>query len=271
MVEADGRQSDVVLIPHRRGDDGYFMLLVTPPSADGDTLREILPESEPTELLILADTSASLDAGARANQAQFIAAVLESLGPKDTFNLAGCDVNCDWVFEKTMAADAKNVDTARKFLARRVSLGWTDLDGAFASALGKCGPKTRVLYVGDGIPTTGDANAVDFSRRLKQLYQGKTATYYAVSVGSQFESGVLKTIASLGGGAVKQISGERSPQVIARELLAEIARPGVRDVKVRFPRAAHCASVSRGIAEHFVRLATDHLGPIPARGSRPTG
>ena len=26
VVEVDGRQSDVVLIPHRRGDDGYFML-----------------------------------------------------------------------------------------------------------------------------------------------------------------------------------------------------------------------------------------------------
>ena len=31
VVEVEGRQSDVVLIPHRRGDDGYFMLQVTPP------------------------------------------------------------------------------------------------------------------------------------------------------------------------------------------------------------------------------------------------
>ena len=35
VVELDGRQSDVVLIPHRRGDDGYFMLLLTPPGARG--------------------------------------------------------------------------------------------------------------------------------------------------------------------------------------------------------------------------------------------
>ena len=35
VVETAGRQPDVVLVPHRRGDDGYFMLELTPPGAAG--------------------------------------------------------------------------------------------------------------------------------------------------------------------------------------------------------------------------------------------
>jgi hypothetical protein len=245
VVEVDGRrpsppaplpegEGSVVLIPHRRGEDGYFMLLVTPPSSGMDAQREILPEGQPLELLVLADTSASLDSAARAAQAEFIAALLGSLTPRDTLNVACCDVECDWVFQKSQPAEAKHVAAARQFLADRVSLGWTDLDKVFAAVLERCGPKTRVVYVGDGIPTTGDADPVAFAKRLRRLYEGKHGTFYAVSVGSSFESGVLKTIASLGGGSMRQISGEHGPRAVALELLGEFARPALRDLKVQF-------------------------------------
>ena len=47
MVELEGRQSGVVLIPHRRGDDGYFMLQLMPPgtaTGEGQLQREVLPD-----------------------------------------------------------------------------------------------------------------------------------------------------------------------------------------------------------------------------------
>jgi tetratricopeptide (TPR) repeat protein/outer membrane lipoprotein-sorting protein len=234
VVEVDGRQSDVVMIPHRRGEDGYFMLQLTPPADDGQWQREILPDGEPMNLLVLADTSASIDAAGRAAQAEFLATLLSALTPKDTFNLAGCDVDCDWVFEKPMPADAKNVAAARDYLTNRISLGWTDLDKAFASAIDQAGPKTQVIYIGDGIPTTRDADPVEFGKRLRRLYEGKTATFHAVTVSSSFEPVVIKTIASLGGGSMLQITGEHSPQAVAVELLQGLARPALRNLKVDF-------------------------------------
>jgi tetratricopeptide (TPR) repeat protein len=257
-VDVDAGQSDVVLIPHRRGDDGYFMLMLAAPG-DGaagkarmgaspaaaswtPVAREILPDAAadgPQDLLILADTSASMDAGQRNMQGEFIAALAGALGTKDTFNLACCDVDCYWVCDKPVLADARNVAAARDFLAKRASLGWSDLDKAFASAMGRCGPRTRVVYVGGGIVTTGDGDPVAFAKRLRLLYQGRnlTNTFHAVSVGSTSESGVLKAIASLGGGSVRQITapvGEKGPRAIAMELLDEMARPPLRDLKVEF-------------------------------------
>ena len=67
-----------------------------------------VPDGDPLRLLILADTSASLDRSQRAKQAEFIASLLASLGPEDTFNVGGCDVGCDWIFKKPQAATAEN-------------------------------------------------------------------------------------------------------------------------------------------------------------------
>ncbi len=67
-------------------------------------------------------------------QAEFIAAVLQSLTPRDTVNLACCDVECDWAFQRAVSADAKNLATIRQVLDRRASLGWTDLAKAFSQA-----------------------------------------------------------------------------------------------------------------------------------------
>ena len=234
VVEVEDRQADVVLIPHRRGDDGYFLLQLSPPGAGGAWDRPILPNGEPLQLLILADTSASIDAGQRATQATFVGSLLASLSSKDTFNLATCDVACDWAFTQPTAADAKHIETARAFLAKRSSLGWTDLDAAFGDVIKRCGPKTHVIYVGDGIPTTGDADPVAFAQRLRRNAEREGASFHAISLGSSYESGVLKAIASLGGGSMRRITGEQGPQTVARELLGEIAQPALRDIKVEF-------------------------------------
>jgi tetratricopeptide (TPR) repeat protein len=252
VVEVDGQKTDMVMIPHRRGDDGYFMLQLTPPGGRGDSDRPLLPDGEPLQLLILADTSGSIDAGQRAKQATFIASLLTALSPRDTFNLGTCDVACAWAFAQPGPADSRSIEAARDYLARRASLGWTNLDLAFAEALKQCGPRTHVIYVGDGIVTAGDTDPVAFTKRLRRLYKGQRGIFHAVTLGSSYEPGVVRAIAALGGGSLRKIGGEQGPQVVAQELLAEIARPGLRDLKVEF----------RGLK--VARVYPEELPSIPA-------
>jgi hypothetical protein len=234
VIELEGGQSAVTLIPHRRGDDGYFMLLLTPPAPNGAGPRETLPDGDPLELLVLADTSGSMDETGRKNQADFLAALCGALTPDDCINVAACDVECSWAFEKAQPATEENVALARDFVDQRVSLGWTDLDKAFASARDQCGPNSQVIYIGDGVVTTGDADPAAFSKRLRRLFADRETALHAVSVGSSFESIVLDTIASLGGGSARQISGRQTPQRVAADLLREMTRPPVRDLKIEF-------------------------------------
>lgn len=243
VCDIDGRTSDVVTIPHRRGDDGYFMLQLMPPSAEGNWQREILPDGEPLEVLLVCDTSGSMDKANRKTQAEFVASVLSSLGPDDRFNIAVCDTDCNWLFRNAVSPEEENVAQARAWLDDRASLGWTDLDATFESIQKRVGGKSHVVYIGDGVVSARDVNAQEFAARVRRLYGQKSkGTFHAVSTGSSFESVVLKAIASLGRGSVRSIGSGQTPMSIALELLNEIAQPGLRDLKVEF-RGVQVAAV----------------------------
>ena len=235
VCEVDSRNTDVVMIPHRRGEDGYFLVQLTPPGAEGNWQREILPEGEPLELVIVCDTSASMDSQKRQQQDEFVGTLLAALSPKDKFNLAVCDVDTAWLFDESASIDEASIGKARNWLNERISLGWTDLARMTESVLKHVKPETHVIYVGDGIVTAHNADPQEFINQLERLTEKKrTGTFHAVSVGNSFESAVLKALARVGGGSVRQVGGEQTPGQMAFELLNEIAQPGLKNLKVEF-------------------------------------
>ena len=240
VCEVDHKGSDVVVVPHQRGDDGYFLAQLTPPSPEGSWQRDILPDGDPVNLLLVCDTSGSMDRQTRKTQQEFVAMILSALGKKDRFNIASCDVDTQWFSGDAMAADPESIDQVSQWLDDRPSLGWTDLD-RMAQVVAKqlqnqdADQKTHVIYVGDGIATARDANPQAAAARLRRaLADVKDATFHSVSIGSSFESGVLQALASVGGGSVRQIDGEQTAQRTALELLNEMMQPGLTDLKVEF-------------------------------------
>ena len=172
VCEVDGRQSDVVVVPHQRGEDGYFLMQLTPPGTDGNWQREILPDGEPMRIVLLCDTSMSMDSEKRREQAEFVAAMLASLGPDDHFQVAAADVEIAWGSKATLTANPTNVAAATKFLDDRVSLGWTDLDRAFDDAMKKAPANAHIVYIGDGILSAGDTDPAAFVKRLARQASG---------------------------------------------------------------------------------------------------
>ncbi len=120
------------------------------------------------------------------------------LGAKDRFRLLTADVRALWYSEDARPVSEEEVEKALAFLDRRDSLGWTDLDLAFAQVAKEAGDGTLVVYVGDGIGTTGDADPVALAQRLR-AHAGK-GVFHAVSTSSTYERGVLEAVAAIGGG-----------------------------------------------------------------------
>ncbi|TWU12210.1 Vault protein inter-alpha-trypsin [Symmachiella macrocystis] len=233
VIEVADHQADVVMIPHRRGEDGYFLMQLMPPAGEGRWQRDVLPNGDPLDLLLITDTSGSMNRSQRAKQTEFVATLLASLSPQDRFNLICSDVQSHAVFKEPVAATEDNVAVVLQFLDGRVSLGWTDLDAAFSQAMPRVQSQTHVVYVGDGIVNTTDADPIAFANRLKRMYADQ-GTFHAVATGNSYESSVLQAIASLGGGSWRAVSGEKGPRVIATELLQEISQPALRDIQVEF-------------------------------------
>lgn len=238
VFEIDRKQADVVAIPHRRGDDGYLLLQLMPPGGDGDFQREVLPDGEPLNLVLLCDTSASMDSEKRKQQAEFVAAILASLAERDRFNVVAADVGTAWAFPESVAATAENTGKASAYLADRLSLGWTNLERAFDDVLKKSPAGANVVYIGDGIVSAGETDPSSFVKRLGRLIGEKAGddkrSFHAVTVGNIHEAIVLKGIATVAGGSVRSVSSEQTPQKIALELLNELAQPALRDLNIEF-------------------------------------
>ena len=219
---------------HRRGEDGYFMVLFQPPEAAAEPGRMVLPDGAPLELLIMADTSGSMDPDSRRSQEAFLRSLLGALRAEDRFRLAACDVSCRWADDDFVPATAENRARAFAFLGSRVSLGWTDLDALVGAALGASRAGTHVVYVGDGRHSAGDADTAAFAARLAAKTKIQAASIHAVAPGNLVEPPVMAALAAMGGGSFRLIRDGDGPRTAARELLQEILVPGVRDVRFAF-------------------------------------
>ena len=227
------RSNAVTLVPHRRGEDGYFMLLLSPPDANrGEWQRELLPDSSGMDLVILADSSAGMDAAARKAQAEFIEAILSSLGSKDRFRLLTCDVDVHAFNSEALAATESNTKAALDFLESRLSLGWSDLDKAFEAAFAVTGKDAVLLYVGDGIGTSTDGDQVALADRLRHMGKSSGVSIHAVAPSSTYEKRVLEALASIGDGSFRTMSDV--PARTAYELLSELTQPSVKNLELRF-------------------------------------
>jgi predicted Zn-dependent protease len=234
VCEVNPGQSDVVLIPHRRGSDGYFLLQITPPSDEGKLQRELLADGKGLNITLLCDTSASMDQVKRKEQAEFVSTILNSLGEGDKFQLGAADVGTVWAFKESVAATPDNRAAALAFLDARLSLGWTNLDLAFAEAVKKSPEGGQIVYIGDGLISAGDTDPAAFVKRLTQSLMGDKHTLHAITVGNTSESVVMRGIARAGGGSTRSISGEQTAQIVATELLRELTQPGLRELNIEF-------------------------------------
>ncbi|MHC5040513.1 MAG: VIT domain-containing protein, partial [Planctomycetota bacterium] len=229
-VRTKATEKGVTLLSHVRGEDGYFMLLVGAPEKE-ETRADPARESEPVCALVMADTSGSMAGPQAKTQVRFIEALVASLGEKDLFNLMTCDVDQRWAFERPVAVTGPNLEKALEFLEKRRPLGWSDLDGAFRAVMKEADGRTHVVYVGDGVPTTGTADPAVCGKRIRRMYGGK-GNFHAVAPGSAYESAVLRAVASLGNGSMRVIGGGTDPVSAALQLVREITVPSVKNLRV---------------------------------------
>lgn len=226
-VKTEPSEQNLVIIPHQRAEEGYFMVLLQAGGLEGRS--GLVRDSKPLEFILVVDTSNSMTSSQIREQRLFLLSLLEALGEEDRFNLLAFDVTAQWAFGKPVPATAENRERAMALLEKRGALGWTDFDLAFREVSARAGKNTHVVYIGDGIPTTGDGDPAACAARLKRLYRGE-GNFHAVAVGSTYELMVLRAIASLGQGSFYRVGSGRDAAQVAAELLSEIASPGMRDI-----------------------------------------
>ncbi|XXX74798.1 VIT domain-containing protein [Sorangium sp. So ce134] len=237
------------------------------PDVDWTELKEL-----PADLVVVVDTSASADETARQQKAAAAEAILRAMSPSDHFALIALDSAPAVLHPKDGLAEAsdKEISAALTRLAEHATGGATDLGALFESALGRVHGKEQpaVIYIGDGLATSGEVTGARLAERLRRSLTGSRARFFTVGVGENANHALLRELARAGGGQAFRIDEVEGSTSEVLRLAGAIKTATITDLSIDLgagldePMLTASGKVSRG--EEVVLLARTHHA-LPAK------
>ncbi len=243
------------------GDRADYLMARYAPDFDWATVKEL-----PTDLAVVVDTSASADESSRQQKTAAAEAILRAMSPQDHFTLIALDTMPTVLYPKEGLADAsdKEIAAALLRLAEHAAGGATDLGALFDAALGRVHGKEQpaVIYIGDGLATSGEVSADRLAERLRRSLAVSRARFFTVGVGPNANHALLHELSRAGGGQAFRIDDVEGSTSEVLRLAGAIKTPTITDLTIDLgagldePMLTAAGKVSRG--EEVVLLARTH-------------
>ncbi len=189
-------------------------------------------EPEPLDVVLVADVSGGTENEDLELSRAVVEAILEQLAATDRVTLRLGDVaarTVPGVAPEPRPATREQREAILEALARVRRGGGTDLGATLREAAravaGK--PRATVIYLGDGMPTTGALDATGIERALDAI--DPPPRFFALGVG---DGANLDLLRALFGDDARAVRARSAAARTAMELLAEAARPTLRGVHV---------------------------------------
>jgi Ca-activated chloride channel family protein len=202
VYEHERERTGLVLVPSRaRGEDGYFMLLLT-------AGRELDKSGEPVNYTFVLDVSGSMGEEHKLQHAvHMIEEILKGLSEGDRFNVVAFNIAPELLFERPRPADDDSRRRAAEFLRSQKARGGTDLIPALEAAGGQQIPDVSnvLVLLSDGNATNSD----DHSRFQSLLGQkGARTRIFSIGIGNEVNRPLLSALAQATGGYSDFVSSQ---------------------------------------------------------------
>jgi Ca-activated chloride channel family protein len=208
------------------GEDGYYMLLLSPPQTEQAAVV-------PRDLSFVIDVSGSMS-GEKLDQAKSaLLQALGTLGAGDRFRLIAFS---NWVRpfrEGFTPATPENLQAARGFVNQLVAEGGTNIAGALDAVLGATVSEERlpiILFLTDGLPSVGeqapDRIAASASARIGR------ARIFTVGLGHDVNTYLLDRLAREGRGTAEYVAPGANVEVAIGNLVGKIRRPALVNLRI---------------------------------------
>ena len=197
------------------GDDGrYALITVTPPEVAAATFRR--------DLTILLDTSGSMSGAPLETAKGVVARLLESLGPKDRFEVLEFSNETRRLMKDLVAASPKEIQNCLGKLKSLQANGGTEMTAAILEALKPkdLNAQRQVILVTDG--------QIGFEQEVFDaiVEAGSVVTrLHVAGVGSSPNRALTAGVARVGRGSEVHASDDASVEEAARRLVAGTASP----------------------------------------------
>ncbi|MEO8799350.1 MAG: tetratricopeptide repeat protein, partial [Polyangiaceae bacterium] len=238
----------------------YVMLRYAP---NKDFAKEPAADAD---VVVVVDTSAGGDESARQLRITAAEGALRALSDHDHFALVSLDVTPTVVYPKEGLASATEADIAKALekLSDHAVGGATDLGAMFEPALERLHgtDQPAIVYVGDGVATSGETTSEGLSDRMRRSLTGSRARFFTVGVGADAKQELLTQLSRDGGGEHLRIDESEQTTEVALRLVSAIKTPTITDLNVDLgagldqPFASSTGSLSRG--KEYVLLARTH-------------
>ena len=242
-------------------DQARFVMLRWIPDLDFAALA-----TPRADVVVVVDTSAFGGDADHQSRIAVAEALLRSLSESDRFALMTADLSAEVLFpaKGLSPATPQAITEALELLRSHRPGGATDLGAIFEHALNRVhdAEQPAVVYVGDGLATSGERGADALAERLRRALTGSRARLFTVGVGPAVEDRLLARLARVGGGESLRVESADQAVVRALELSGALKTPTITDLELelggglddRFDNAT--GKLARG--QELVVLARTH-------------
>ncbi len=222
------------LLSYRSGsDDGFFVMLVAP-KVDVDKSQVIAKD-----VILVLDVSGSMQGSKIAQAKNALYYVLDHLNSSDRFNIISFSTGTSAYASSLQPASKR--DDARNFVARLVAEGSTDINRALLEAIGNADPSTSlraerptiVIFLTDGLPTTGEINSQKIIANATGVAP-KNVRLFTFGVGDDVNTILLDSLAEKLRGASGYVRPTEKIDEIVSAFYAKVSTPVLSDITVDY-------------------------------------
>jgi Ca-activated chloride channel family protein len=216
----------ITVAAHRpAGENGYFMLTLSPGRAEGRV--------QPRDLTVVLDVSGSMS-GSKIDQAKAaLRQLLGSLGADDRFRLVAFSNGVRAHQSGWSPARADELADARRWIERLDADGGTNIAGALSEAFRMESPSERlpiVVFLTDGLPSVDERDP----ERIAQLAERERgrARVFAFGVGYDVNTYLLDRLTAAARGATQYVEPGEDVEQALSVLTAKIQHPVLTDLEI---------------------------------------
>jgi Ca-activated chloride channel family protein len=208
------------------GDDGFYMMLLSPPVDDARS-------SIPRDVTLVLDVSGSMSGDkivqARAALDQMLAGLVE----QDRFRVITFSSVVRQFRAGFSTATRDEIASARDWMARVDADGSTNIQAALEEALRPAtenGRMAQVVFLTDGQPTVGETSAERIVAIASDLLDDERI--FAFGVGHDVNTYLLDAVANNGHGTVSYVGPGENVEEAVSSLTHKISRPALSDLRI---------------------------------------
>ncbi len=211
-------------------EDGFFLAMMSP------NIGKIKQRVVAKNILFVLDTSGSM-AGEKIEQARSaLAFCLNSLNPKDQFNIISFNTSIDSYRNKLVDASRSNVKEAIGYSDNLEANGGTNINEALTEAMSllKSGNRPNmIIFLTDGLPTVG---VQDISEIISNVSKANKADgrLFVFGVGYDVNTQLLDKISLENNGVPDYVEPDENIEVKISNFYAKVANPILTDLKLIF-------------------------------------